>query len=252
MLQKVTDMFVEANPNYQVTVLKYDGTTYDQKLLTDIVAGTLPDLFVSADVYTKPFFDSNLTADLKPLAEAAGYDLVNLRPALPLAGRVRGHGRLPAARRRRGGHLLQQDQVRRRRRGLSDSGLDLRRHAGRCRDADHQRRRRHHAVRHYRRERLVGILGADGHRRRWRNPQRGQHRSDLQLAGRHPGLECHLHRVGERLVRSALGAGLGRRSLDPVCQRPGSHDLHRARAHPNLPRCSSRTNGMSSWCPRAA
>jgi ABC-type glycerol-3-phosphate transport system substrate-binding protein len=70
MLQKVTDMFVAANPNYKVTVLKYDGTTYDQKLLTDIVAGTLPDLFVSADVYTKPFFDSNLTADLKPLAEA--------------------------------------------------------------------------------------------------------------------------------------------------------------------------------------
>ena len=32
MLQKVTDMFVAANPNYKVTVLKYDGTTYDQKL----------------------------------------------------------------------------------------------------------------------------------------------------------------------------------------------------------------------------
>lgn len=80
MLQKVTDMFVAANPNFKVTVLKYDGTTYDQKLLTDIVAGTLPDLFVSADVYTKPFFDSNLTADLKPLADAAGYDLNNFDP----------------------------------------------------------------------------------------------------------------------------------------------------------------------------
>ena len=72
MLQKVTDLFVAANPNYKVTVLKYDGTTYDQKLLADIVAGTLPDLFVSADVFTKPFFDSGLTADLVPLAEAAG------------------------------------------------------------------------------------------------------------------------------------------------------------------------------------
>lgn len=80
MLQKVTDMFVAANPNYKVTVLKYDGTTYDQKLLADVVAGTLPDLFVSADVFTKPFFDSGLTADLKPLAEKAGYDLSNFDP----------------------------------------------------------------------------------------------------------------------------------------------------------------------------
>ena len=80
MLQKVTDMFVAANPNFQVTVLKYDGTTYDQKLLADVVAGTLPDIFVSADVFTKPFFESNLTADLKPLAEEAGYDLSNFDP----------------------------------------------------------------------------------------------------------------------------------------------------------------------------
>jgi multiple sugar transport system substrate-binding protein len=77
MLQKVTDLFVAANPNYKVTVLKYDGATYDQKLLADIVAGTLPDLFVSADVYTKPFFDSGLTADLAPLAAEAGFDLNN-------------------------------------------------------------------------------------------------------------------------------------------------------------------------------
>lgn len=77
MLQKVTDLFVAANPTYKVTVLKYDGTTYDQKLLADIVAGTLPDLFVSADVYTKPFFEAGLTADLVPLAADAGFDLTN-------------------------------------------------------------------------------------------------------------------------------------------------------------------------------
>ncbi len=77
MLQKVADLFVAANPTYKVTVLKYDGATYDQKLLADIVAGTLPDIFVSADVYTKPFFDSNLTADLVPLAAEANFDLTN-------------------------------------------------------------------------------------------------------------------------------------------------------------------------------
>ncbi len=80
MLQKVSDMFVAANPNFKVTVLKYDGATYDQKLLTDIVANTLPDIFVSADVYTKPFFDSGLTADIRPLAESTGFDLNTFDP----------------------------------------------------------------------------------------------------------------------------------------------------------------------------
>jgi multiple sugar transport system substrate-binding protein len=75
LVTKVADAFVAANPNYKVTVLNYDPVTYDQKLLADISGGTLPDLFVSADVFTKPFFDSGLTADLRPLAEAAGFDL---------------------------------------------------------------------------------------------------------------------------------------------------------------------------------
>lgn len=75
LVTKVADAFVAANANFKVTVLNYDPVTYDQKLLADISAGTLPDLFVSADVFTKPFFDSGLTADLRPLAEAAGFDL---------------------------------------------------------------------------------------------------------------------------------------------------------------------------------
>src|SRR5690606_7220402 len=69
LVQAVADAFVAANPDYKVTVLAYDPETYDQKLITDISAGTMPDLFVSADVFTKPFFDSGLTADLIPLAE---------------------------------------------------------------------------------------------------------------------------------------------------------------------------------------
>jgi multiple sugar transport system substrate-binding protein len=77
LVQAVVDKFVELNPNYKVEVLNYDPETYDQKLLTDISAGTLPDLFVSADVFTKPFFESNLTADLIPLAAETGYPLEN-------------------------------------------------------------------------------------------------------------------------------------------------------------------------------
>lgn len=75
LVQAVVDAFVKANPNYKISVLNYDPETYDQKLLTDISAGTLPDIFVSADVFTKPFFDSGLTADLKPLAAETGFDL---------------------------------------------------------------------------------------------------------------------------------------------------------------------------------
>jgi multiple sugar transport system substrate-binding protein len=75
LVTKVADAFVAANSNFKVTVLNYDPVTYDQKLLADISGGTLPDVFVSADVYAKPFFDSGLTADLRPLAEAAGFDL---------------------------------------------------------------------------------------------------------------------------------------------------------------------------------
>lgn len=75
LVQSVVDAFVAENPDYKVTVLAYDPVTYDQKLLTDISAGTMPDLFVSADVFTKPFFDAGLTADLIPLAESTGFDL---------------------------------------------------------------------------------------------------------------------------------------------------------------------------------
>ncbi len=75
LVQAVVDSFLAENPGYQVTVLNYDPITYDQILLTDVSAGTLPDLFVSADVFTKPFFDSGLTADLIPLAESTGFDL---------------------------------------------------------------------------------------------------------------------------------------------------------------------------------
>lgn len=75
LVQAVVNAFVAENPNYRVTVLGYDPATYDQVLLTDISAGTLPDLFVSADVFTKPFFEAGLTADLRPLANETGFDL---------------------------------------------------------------------------------------------------------------------------------------------------------------------------------
>ncbi|MEA2585546.1 MAG: multiple sugar transport system substrate-binding protein [Thermomicrobiales bacterium] len=72
LVEKVVANLMAMNPELKVDVLGYDPNTYDQKLLADIVAGTLPDIFVSADVYTKPFFDANLTADLKPFMDKTG------------------------------------------------------------------------------------------------------------------------------------------------------------------------------------
>lgn len=75
LVNKVVNGFKQGHANYDISVLGYDPKTYDQKLLTDIAAGTLPDLFVSADVYTKPFFESGLTADLKPYLDKTGPKL---------------------------------------------------------------------------------------------------------------------------------------------------------------------------------
>jgi multiple sugar transport system substrate-binding protein len=72
LVKKVADNYMAAHPDVKIDVLGYDPTTYDTKLLSDIAAGTLPDIFVSADVYTKPFFDSGLTADLKPYMDKTG------------------------------------------------------------------------------------------------------------------------------------------------------------------------------------
>src|SRR4051812_44639502 len=53
LVKKVADNYMAAHPDVKIDVLGYDPTTYDTKLLSDIAAGTLPDIFVSADVYTK-------------------------------------------------------------------------------------------------------------------------------------------------------------------------------------------------------
>src|SRR5207245_2082135 len=52
LVQKVIQNFESANSDIKVDVLGYDPNSYDTKLLADIAAGTLPDIFVSADIYT--------------------------------------------------------------------------------------------------------------------------------------------------------------------------------------------------------
>lgn len=75
MVEKVVEGYKASHSDVNINVLGYDPTTYDQKLLTDIAAGTLPDIFVSADVYCQPFFEAGLTADLRPYAEKTGFKI---------------------------------------------------------------------------------------------------------------------------------------------------------------------------------
>ncbi len=80
LMQKVVDLYKAERPNADVSVLGYDNATYDQKLLTDISGGTLPDVFTCSDVYNKPFFQSGLIADLKPFAAKTGFKLDDFDP----------------------------------------------------------------------------------------------------------------------------------------------------------------------------
>ena len=80
MVQNVVDGYKAGHPDVDVSVLSYDPETYDQKLLADIAAGTLPDIFVSADVFTKPFFDAGLTADMTQFAAKTGFKLDDFDP----------------------------------------------------------------------------------------------------------------------------------------------------------------------------
>jgi multiple sugar transport system substrate-binding protein len=80
LMQKVVDLYKVDRPNADVAVLGYDNATYDQKLLTDISGGTLPDVFTCNDVYNKPFFQNGLIADLKPLAAKTGFKLDDFDP----------------------------------------------------------------------------------------------------------------------------------------------------------------------------
>jgi multiple sugar transport system substrate-binding protein len=80
LVQQVVDNFVAANPGYAIDVLAYDPETYDQKLIADVAAGTLPDIFVNFDVQTKTFFDQGLSADLKPFMDETGPKVEDFDP----------------------------------------------------------------------------------------------------------------------------------------------------------------------------
>src|SRR5207249_4885254 len=59
--QQLADKFHQENPNITVKTSATDGTNYDQKLLTYVQAGTLPDIVRTSDNFAKPFKDAGIT-----------------------------------------------------------------------------------------------------------------------------------------------------------------------------------------------
>lgn len=88
--QQLADTFHAANANITVKISPTDGTNYDQKLLTYIQAGTLPDIVQTSDNFAKPFKDAGITQDMIPLAQKTGFPYQDFDPTFLNLGIVDG------------------------------------------------------------------------------------------------------------------------------------------------------------------
>jgi multiple sugar transport system substrate-binding protein len=88
--QQLSEKFHQENPTITVKISPTDGTNYDQKLLTYIQAGTLPDIVQTSDNFAKPFKDNGITQDMIPLAEKTGFPYKDFDPTFLNLGMVDG------------------------------------------------------------------------------------------------------------------------------------------------------------------
>jgi multiple sugar transport system substrate-binding protein len=88
--QQLSDKFHQENPNITVKISSTDGTNYDQKLLTYIQAGTLPDIVQTSDNFAKPFKDAGVTQDMIPFAQKTNFPYNDFDPTFLNLGIVDG------------------------------------------------------------------------------------------------------------------------------------------------------------------
>src|SRR4029079_13955922 len=60
-------------PGVSVKITAESGTNIDQKLLTYLTAGTLPDIVQTNDNFAKPYKDNKITQNMIPFAQASGF-----------------------------------------------------------------------------------------------------------------------------------------------------------------------------------
>jgi multiple sugar transport system substrate-binding protein len=82
--------FTELNPSYTVKVTSESNTNIDQKLLTYLTAGTLPDIIPTNDNYAKPYKENNISRDMIPFAEQSGFPWRDFDPTFLNLGLVDG------------------------------------------------------------------------------------------------------------------------------------------------------------------
>lgn len=87
---QLSDKFHQENPGITVKISAVDGTNYDQKLLTYIQAGTLPDIVQTSDNYAKPFKDAGITQDMIPFAQKTNFPYQDFDPTFLNLGMVDG------------------------------------------------------------------------------------------------------------------------------------------------------------------
>src|SRR5262245_42072733 len=88
--QQLADTFHGENPNINVKISPTDGTNYDQKLLTYIQAGTLPDIVQTSDNWAKPFKDNGITVDMIPFAQKTNFPYQDFDPTFLNLGMIDG------------------------------------------------------------------------------------------------------------------------------------------------------------------
>jgi multiple sugar transport system substrate-binding protein len=77
-------------PGVTVKITAESGTNIDQKLLTYLTAGTLPDIVQTNDNFAKPYKDNGITRDMIPLATASGFPWQDFDPTFLNLGIVDG------------------------------------------------------------------------------------------------------------------------------------------------------------------
>jgi len=89
--EKLAETFNSRNPNIVVKVTsEAAGTNYDQKLLTWLAAGTLPDIVHTNDNYAAPFKKAKITRDMIPFAKATKFPYEDFEPTFLNLGMVDG------------------------------------------------------------------------------------------------------------------------------------------------------------------
>jgi multiple sugar transport system substrate-binding protein len=88
--EQLATRFHELNPNLTVKVTAESGTNIDQKLLTYLTAGTVPDIVHTNDNFAKPYKENKITQDMIPYADKYGFPWQDFDPTFLNLGIIDG------------------------------------------------------------------------------------------------------------------------------------------------------------------